>query len=1029
LDDEASIATQEAGVRAGCLEQKLSIANISASSVESAALPPALAVDGNMSTRWSSAYSDPQWIMADLGASRAVSRVVLRWETAASKSYDLQVSDDGSTWRTVFTTDTGDGGVDDIRNLDTTARYVRLYSRSRTTRWGVSLWELEVYGDPNAQCGAPTTCTEGALARSSATASTTENAQLPPQQAIDGNLNTRWSSSYADPQWLSVDLGARRFISKVELVWEVAASKNYDLQVSDDGSTWRTVFTEPNGNGGTDVIASLNTAARYVRLYSRSRTTRWGVSLWEFRVFGDANPSCTPPTNTPADLVEGDILSRWSAASEDVATHQRSVLGAADAYAGQAALRVNTTSGFDFWVRYDAPAPIDASQAEVLNLAVRALNTTPYSWQINGPVIELQDASGARLELTPDSQYLPKDGRTWVRVQAPLRGGDGWTASPGPFDYSRITAIEVHADTWDTGFTLDVDDVRFGRRFEACAGAPASLSAAAAARATTSTVTWSTVPGALGYNVYRAAGSAPLALIGRARSARFEDSGLNAGTAYRYEVRPVLTGECESGAATTQVTTRGSASGLLRVPTLSVLAPMYLGTSPRYSSAEVASMKSGLELARQFYYRATRGRLNLALDYLEIDAATPDTSGPTMDNIARDLKARGVADNQYDAVYGIGHELAGCYGGFQILGKTAGAFGTVCGVDYPLNDPNVNTTMTWNFTHEFQHAFDFVIANGSGQDMIHAHPDAVYGDAAYSGPVVDAGEHFDWIHATLRGFTAYDTLAAPWSGYLETEDADADGLPDADARLPMDEQRFGSRADAADTDNDGLSDLGEYSAGRFASSNPTNPDTDADGQRDGVDPSPRAGIAREIYAATPALDGVREASYTRFRAGVEYSAVPGFTASTYFAYDANYLYVFAETSQPASLLLQVDGSGGNGFWHGDNTYSFSLSPNQSSVLNHTSRHGTSEPGRNTSGSTLITRTSGSQTLLEARIPRANLGQGFGYTGGTTSGFSTSAGSVLGLRVYFTQIGGAGDLFQAQQATQNEHWHFDDVTLR
>ena len=56
---------------------------VSASSIENAGTPAANAVDGNTGTRWSSAFSDPQWIQVDLGASAAVSQVVLRWEATA----------------------------------------------------------------------------------------------------------------------------------------------------------------------------------------------------------------------------------------------------------------------------------------------------------------------------------------------------------------------------------------------------------------------------------------------------------------------------------------------------------------------------------------------------------------------------------------------------------------------------------------------------------------------------------------------------------------------------------------------------------------------------------------------------------------------------------------------------------------------------------------------------------------------------------------------------------------------------------
>ncbi|GHF66793.1 hypothetical protein FHX82_006540 [Amycolatopsis bartoniae] len=59
------------------------------------------AVDGRDDTRWSSGYSDNQWIQVDLGAQTAFDRVVLTWETAYALTFTVQVSDDGSAWRDV----------------------------------------------------------------------------------------------------------------------------------------------------------------------------------------------------------------------------------------------------------------------------------------------------------------------------------------------------------------------------------------------------------------------------------------------------------------------------------------------------------------------------------------------------------------------------------------------------------------------------------------------------------------------------------------------------------------------------------------------------------------------------------------------------------------------------------------------------------------------------------------------------------------------------------------------------------------
>ncbi|HEX6497433.1 MAG TPA: penicillin acylase family protein [Micromonosporaceae bacterium] len=107
---------------------------------------PNKAVDGDLSTRWSSSYSDNQWIRVDLGSTRTIRRVVLRWEAAYGSGYRIDVSNDGSTWATVFSTSTGDGGVDNVTFAATGARYVRMYGLKRATSYGFSLYEFEVYG-------------------------------------------------------------------------------------------------------------------------------------------------------------------------------------------------------------------------------------------------------------------------------------------------------------------------------------------------------------------------------------------------------------------------------------------------------------------------------------------------------------------------------------------------------------------------------------------------------------------------------------------------------------------------------------------------------------------------------------------------------------------------------------------------------------------------------------------------------------------------------------------------------------------
>ncbi|MEU2060914.1 discoidin domain-containing protein [Streptomyces sp. NPDC013455] len=117
-----------------------------ASSQEGDGYAAAAAVDGDLTgTRWASQWSDQQWLQVDLGQVSALSRVVLRWEAAYGKDYEIQASDNGTDWRTVRKVTGGDGGTDDL-TVSGTGRYVRMQGLARAGGYGYSLWEFQVYG-------------------------------------------------------------------------------------------------------------------------------------------------------------------------------------------------------------------------------------------------------------------------------------------------------------------------------------------------------------------------------------------------------------------------------------------------------------------------------------------------------------------------------------------------------------------------------------------------------------------------------------------------------------------------------------------------------------------------------------------------------------------------------------------------------------------------------------------------------------------------------------------------------------------
>jgi hypothetical protein len=118
---------------------------VTASSVQGYPWGAAYAVDGNFGTRWSSAWSDPQWLEVDLGAAHTVTKLVLYWERAYATAFQIQVSDNGMTWTDLYSTTTGTGGVQALA-VSGSGRYVRMYGTQRATQYGYSLWEFQVFG-------------------------------------------------------------------------------------------------------------------------------------------------------------------------------------------------------------------------------------------------------------------------------------------------------------------------------------------------------------------------------------------------------------------------------------------------------------------------------------------------------------------------------------------------------------------------------------------------------------------------------------------------------------------------------------------------------------------------------------------------------------------------------------------------------------------------------------------------------------------------------------------------------------------
>lgn len=111
------------------------------------ALSPNYAFDQDATTRWSSAYTDDEWLSVDLGSEAVICGFKISWEAAFGSAYSIETSLNGESWHAAYLETNGNGGEDAILlSSPTSARYVRFHGLERGTEWGYSFWEMEVLG-------------------------------------------------------------------------------------------------------------------------------------------------------------------------------------------------------------------------------------------------------------------------------------------------------------------------------------------------------------------------------------------------------------------------------------------------------------------------------------------------------------------------------------------------------------------------------------------------------------------------------------------------------------------------------------------------------------------------------------------------------------------------------------------------------------------------------------------------------------------------------------------------------------------
>jgi hypothetical protein len=123
--------------------------------------PPANAIDGDLSTRWSTGQQQTsgQWFQLDMAGVNTVSGIVLAATGSPGdypRAYHVYLSLDGVNWGSPVATGTGSSAVTTIQFAPQTARFIRVIQTGSVSGLWWSIHEVNVFGGAGTPPAAPT---------------------------------------------------------------------------------------------------------------------------------------------------------------------------------------------------------------------------------------------------------------------------------------------------------------------------------------------------------------------------------------------------------------------------------------------------------------------------------------------------------------------------------------------------------------------------------------------------------------------------------------------------------------------------------------------------------------------------------------------------------------------------------------------------------------------------------------------------------------------------------------------------------
>ncbi|MFA5338865.1 MAG: discoidin domain-containing protein [Candidatus Omnitrophota bacterium] len=193
-----------------------SASTVTASSSESDSTKASNAFDNSLQSRWSSLFSDRQWLQIDLGRTEDLVGLIINWETAYARSYDVLISEDGKNWEEAYSTTEGEGIVDDVYFGRKKARFIKLDFKERGTAWGYSIWEIRLKGLDD---------------------------EIPIKTLSNNGRTT-----------ISIELKKDRNIGALFITWGEDHPGSYRIETEGKDKDWDTIYSKEVCTGGQDRI-------------------------------------------------------------------------------------------------------------------------------------------------------------------------------------------------------------------------------------------------------------------------------------------------------------------------------------------------------------------------------------------------------------------------------------------------------------------------------------------------------------------------------------------------------------------------------------------------------------------------------------------------------------------------------------------------------------------------------------------------------------------------------------------------------